>query len=47
MLWIAFAFVVAMMVGFLVPRKPLKLDLSPRPPKPGDVPKDPFSPPGP
>ena len=35
MLWIAIGFVVAMMVGFLWPRKPLKLDLKgPRPPEP-------------
>lgn len=36
MLWIALAFVVAMMIGFLVPRKPLKLDLKgpPRSPPP-------------
>ena len=32
MLWIALAFVVAMMVGFLSPRKPLKLNLN-APPK--------------
>ena len=32
MLWIALAFVVAMMVGFLIPRKPLKLNLN-APPK--------------
>jgi len=31
MLWIALGFVVAMMIGFLVPRKPLKLDLGPKP----------------
>ena len=31
MLWIAIAFVVAMMVGFLMPRKPLKLNLNPPP----------------
>ena len=34
MLWIALAFVVAMMVAFLVPRKPLKLDLNPKSPPP-------------
>jgi len=50
MLWIALAFVVAMMVGFLVPRKPLKLNLNappkspsppraPAPPKSSDDPK--------
>ena len=49
MLWIALAFVVAMMVGFLIPRKPLKLNLNPPPkvpppaspdqPKPPDAPR--------
>jgi hypothetical protein len=34
MLWIAIAFVVALMIGFLVPRKPLKLDLEGPPPGP-------------
>jgi uncharacterized protein YneF (UPF0154 family) len=38
MLWIALAFVVAMMVGFLIPRKPLKLNLN-APPKAPDNPK--------
>jgi hypothetical protein len=47
MLWIIMGFVVAMMVGFLVPRKPLSLNLKPssRPPAPdaklGDPPADP------
>jgi hypothetical protein len=44
MLWIAMGFVVAMMIGFLMPRKPLKLDLRARrsqlPP-----PQDAFAPP--
>ena len=44
MLWIALGFVVAMMVGFLVPRKPLSLNLkpssAPRAPD-GDPPADP------
>ena len=31
MLWIALAFVVAMMIGFLIPRKPLQLNLKPPP----------------
>jgi hypothetical protein len=37
MLWIAMAFVVAMMVGFLIPRKPLQLNLK-APPKPSAPP---------
>ena len=32
MLWIALAFMVAMMVGFLIPKRPLKLNLN-APPK--------------
>ena len=32
MLWIAIGFVIAMMVGFLFPTKPLKLDLKAPPP---------------
>ena len=32
MLWIALAFMVAMMAGFLIPKKPLKLNLN-DPPK--------------
>jgi uncharacterized protein YneF (UPF0154 family) len=39
MLWIALAFVVAMMVGFLIPRKPLTLNLN-APPKPPHPPTD-------
>ena len=35
MLWIALAFMVAMMVGFLIPKKPLKLNLD-APPKSDD-----------
>ncbi len=38
MLWIALAFVVAMMIGFLVPRKPLKLDLKGPPKSPPKAP---------
>jgi hypothetical protein len=41
MLWIALAFVVAMMVGFLFPKKPLKLDLKGPPKAPPEPPKDP------
>ena len=32
MLWIALGFMVALMVGFLIPKKPLKLNLN-APPK--------------
>ena len=49
MLWIALGFVVAMMVGFLIPRKPLKLNLNagPKasPPKSPATSGDPFAPP--
>jgi hypothetical protein len=38
MLWIALAFVVAMMVGFLIPRKPLKLNLNAPPKSPPQAP---------
>ena len=38
MLWIALAFVVAMMVGFLIPRKPLSLNLDAAPKTPAESP---------
>ena len=44
MLWIAMAFVVAMMVGFLVPRKPLQLNLKPPPKPPAAPPASPDDP---
>lgn len=37
-IWIALAFVIAMMVGFVFPKKPLKLNLN-APPKSPDDPK--------
>jgi hypothetical protein len=43
MLWIAIAFIVAMMIGFLIPRKPLSLNLNANKPLPPS-PKDPFKP---
>lgn len=39
MLWIALAFVVAMMVGFLLPRKPLTLNLNAPGKKPASTPQ--------
>jgi hypothetical protein len=44
MLWIALAFVVAMMVGFLIPRKPLSLNLNAPPKTPPKAPDDPNHP---
>ena len=43
MLWIAIAFVVAMMVGFLIPRQPLKLDLKGAPKLPASPSQSPAS----
>jgi hypothetical protein len=44
MLWIALAFIVAMMIGFLMPRKPLSLNLSAKKSLPPRA-QDPFAPP--